>query len=136
MGQVGDPVLGDFFIFLFFNFVFYKNIFLFLKFTGIYSGRPAAGRPAPGRPAAGRQGLFCETFYKKFAPRSLEDRSPGSGAAASPPLYKGLAATPPLVCLTKNLEKKKREEGGRGGVREKGEAAKPCRIFMLVTAGN
>ena len=109
---------------------------MFSKFTGIYPGLPAVGRPAPGRPAAGRQGLFCETFRRKFAPGSLEDRSPGSGATASPPLYKGLAATPPLIWLTKNPEKKKREEGGRGRVRERGEAAKPCQIFKPATAGN
>ena len=120
---------------------------MFSKFTGIYPGRPAAGRPAPGRPAAGQQGLFYKKFRRKFAAGSLEDRSPGSGAAGPPgrpaagrppppPLYKGLAVTPPLICLTKNPEKKKREEGGRGGVRERGEAAKPCRIFKPATAGN
>ena len=44
-------------------------------------------------------------FREKFAPGPLEDRSPGSGAAgrpaagrpSPPPLYKGLAATPPLI---------------------------------------
>ena len=63
-----------FFIFIFFNFIFYKNIFLFSKFTGIYLGRPAAER----------QGLFCKKVRRKFAPRSLEDRSSGSGAAGPP----------------------------------------------------
>ena len=85
-----------------------------------------------GRPAAGWQGLFCKKFRRKFAPGSLEDRSPDSGAARClpsgsgavgppdrppagrpppPPLYKGLAATPPLICLTKNPEKKEKREG-------------------------
>ena len=126
-----------FFYLLFFNFIFYKNIFLFLKFTGIYPGRPG-GRPGPGCPAAGWQGLFCKNFAKIFAEKPLEDRSPGSGAAgppgrpaagwsAAPPLFKSWLP-PPLTCITKIPEKRKEREGGR--------EAKPCQIFKPATAGN
>ena len=126
---------------------------MFSKFTEIYPGRPAVGRLGPGRPAAGRYGLFCKNFRGEFALKPLEDRSPDSGAAGPPgrpaagrqgpgrpaagrppppALYKGLAAPHPLICFTKNPEKKKKREGGREGGRE----AKPCRIFKLATAGN
>jgi len=77
----------------------------------------------PGRPAAGRQGLICKKNDKNCRQAS-GDRQPGSGAAGPPPLYKVLAAPHPLICLTKNPEKRKEREGGRGGVRERqsGEA--------------
>ena len=124
------------FLFLYFLFPFFlKKIYLFWKFTEIYPGRPAAGRPGPDRPAAGRQGLIYKKTRQKIAPRSLENRPPGSGAAGPgrppagrpvpPTLYKVLAAPHPLICLTKNPEKKKREgERGRGRARERqsGEA--------------
>ena len=105
------PTAADFLFLYFFIFVFYKNIFLFSKFTGIYPGRPAAGRAGPGRPAAGRQGLFCKNFRGEFAEKSLEDRSPDSGAAGPRP--PGSRATafqrpPALVCFTKNSEKNSR----------------------------
>ena len=99
-------------------------------------------------PLPGGRGFSTKSFAENLRPgpwrtcrsvagRPDAPRPPGCGATASPPLYKGLAATPPLICLTKNPEKKKkREEGGRGGVRERGEAAKPCRIFKPATAGN
>ena len=74
-----QPALAVFFIF-----VFYKNIFSCSKFIGIYPGRPAAWRPGPGRPSAGRQGLICKKNRQKIAPRSLEDRPPGSRAASPP----------------------------------------------------
>ena len=119
--------LCGFFIFLFFKFVFYKNIFSIWKFTGIYPGRPATGRPGPGRPAAGLQGLCAKTFGQIIARRSVGGRPVGSGAAgpgrpaagrpALPPLYKGWLVPPPLICITKIPETKKKERG-----RERGEA--------------
>ena len=109
-------------VFLFFIFVFHKNTFSFSKFTGIYPGRPAAGRPGPGRPAAGRQGLLCKNFCENICAQVPEGRSPGSGAASPgrpaagrPDL--GLAGPPPLICITKITETKKKEGG-----RERGEA--------------
>ena len=110
----GHPVV--FFIFIFFIFVSYKNIFLFLKFIGIY----------PGRPAAGRQGNFCRKAPGGPVARQRggrPPRPPGSGAAASPP-NKGVAAPTPSFASLKIQKKRKEREGGRGGVRERqsGEA--------------
>ena len=120
--------LRGFFIFLFFIFVFYKNIFSIWKFTGIYPGRSAAGRPGPGRPAEGRQGHFwkknCRENYaqvprgRPWPPGCRATGSPGRPAAgrpALPPLYKGWLVPPPLICITKIPETKKKE-GGREGV--------------------
>ena len=129
------PFPCGFFIFLFFNFVFYKNIFSFSKFTEIYPGRPAAGRSAPSRPAAGRQGLFCKSFRGKFARGPLEPgarplRPPGpSGRPAAGQqaptarqrgdqlpqvIYKGWLVPPPLICITKIPETKKKERWREG----------------------
>ena len=129
MGIACLPKTGGFLFFYFFIFVFYKNIFLFSKFTEIY----------PGRPAARRQGLFCKNFANFFAKKPLEDQSPDSGAAGPPgrpaagrpppPLYKGLVAPHPLICLTKNPEKKKRE-GGRER-RGEGEAKRRSSVGFL-----
>ena len=60
------------------------------------TGRPAAGRPTL---QAARQ-------------RSGGPWPPACGATGPPTLYKVLVAPHPLICLTKNPEKKKRE-GGR-----------------------
>jgi len=103
--------LGGFFIFIFFISVFYKNIFSTWKFTEIYPGRPAAGRPVAAR-QTGARGLSAKKKTTKNCRQVTGDRSPGSWAAGPPPLYKVSAAPHPLICLTKNLEKKKRE-GGR-----------------------
>ena len=119
---------GRFFLFLYFLFSFFTKIYVRVRNLHEYTpaaplsgGRaflqkisrkicarvpegPAArqrgGRP-PGRPPAGRR-----------APAGR----PAAGRPPPPPLYKGLADTPPLICLTKNPEKKKR------GRRERGEA--------------
>ena len=157
LNALGRPVCFSavffIFIFIFFIFVFYKNIFLFSKFRRIYPGRPAAGGPSPGRPAAGRQGLFCKKFRGKFAPGSLKDRPPGSGAAGPQaarqrggghrpaarqqggrlPLRYIRVWLPPHPSFA-SLKIQKKEK--RGGVRERGEAAKSCWIFKPATAGN
>ena len=44
--------------------------------------RPTVRRPGPGRPVAGQMGLICKKSRQKIAPRSLEDRPPGSEAAS------------------------------------------------------
>ena len=96
----------------------------------IYKNIPRQGRPGPGRPATGRQELICKKKSTKNCAEvpgepAARQRGggpwpPACGATASPPtLYKMLAAPHPLICLTKNPEKKKRE-GGRE--RQSGEA--------------
>ena len=108
-----------FFIFIFFIFVFeiYRNI-----------PRPprcrAAGTWPPGSGAAG---ALCKYFRGKNCAEVPGGRPPGSGAAgpgrpavgrpALPPLYKGWLVPPPLICITKIPETKKKEGG-----RERGEA--------------
>ena len=115
--------LGGFLIFIFSIFVFYKNIFSIWKFTEIYPGRLAAGRPGPGRPAAGRQGLFSKKNTKNncrqvpgtgrpAAGRPAPTGRPATGRPALPPLYKGWLVPPPLTCITKIPETKKKEREG------------------------
>ena len=106
-----------FLFFYFFIFVFYKNIFSIWKFTGIY----------PGRLAAGAAGAFLKKNRGENCAQVPRGRSPGSGPAgpgrpaagrpALPPLYKGWLVPPPLICITKIPETKKKERG-----RERGEA--------------
>jgi len=111
------------FLFLYFIFLFfYKNIFSCLKFTWIYSGRSAAGLPGPGRPAAGRQGLICIKTRQKIAPRSLENRPPGSGAAGPvrPPAGRPapqpyISCWLPLTPSFASLKIQKKEKRGREG---------------------
>ena len=113
------------FLFFYFSISFFTKIFFFEIYRNI--PRPPRCRAAgTARPAAGRQGFFCETFRRKFTPGSLEDRSPGSGAAGPPgrpaagrldlaarlrgdhlPFPSKRAA--PLICITKIPETKKRE---------------------------
>jgi len=69
------------FLFLYFHFCFLQKYIFVFEINRNIPRPPAAGRPGPGRPAAGRQGLFCKKIHEEFALRSLEDRSPGSGAA-------------------------------------------------------
>ena len=130
-------MLGSYSTIFLFSF-FYKNIFSIWKFTEIYPGCPVAGRPGPGRPAAGRQGLIRKKKDDKKlqtgpwgpvarqrggrppqAARQLGvwPGRPAAGQPALPPLYKGWLVPPPLICITKIPETKKKEEG-----RERGEA--------------
>ena len=60
-------------VFLFF---YFSISFFIIFFFEIYR---------TGRPAAWRQGLFYKKFHRKFTLGSLEDRSPGSGAARCRP---------------------------------------------------
>ena len=59
-----------FFIFIFYKFFLQKYIFIFEIYRNI---------PRPPRCRAA--GLFCKKIRGKFAPGSLKDRPPGSGAA-------------------------------------------------------
>ena len=140
MGWAGLFTQGGFFIFLFFISVFYKNIFSIWKFTEIYPGRPAAGRPGPGRPAVGRQGLIRKKKRRKKLQTGPWGRSPGCGAAGPPgrpaagrpaphPYIRCWLPPHPLICLTKNLEKKKRE-GGRE--RQSGEALSDFQAMFFI----
>ena len=106
-------IQGGFFIF-YFRFL-QKNIFSIWKFTEIYPGRPAAGRPGPGRPAAGRQGHFWKKFRGENYAQVPRGRQPGG--RLSHPYIKGWLVPPPLICITKIPETKKRE-----GRSERGEA--------------
>ena len=74
--------------------------------------RQRGGQHPPGRPAAGRPAL---------AARLQGDR-------LSHPYIRVCWSPPPLICITKIPETKKKREGGR--------EAKPCRIFEPATAGN
>ena len=69
---------GPFFYFFIFHFRFLQ------KYIFVFEININIPRPGHGRPAAGRQGFFCKNFRREFALKSLEDRSPGSGAAGSP----------------------------------------------------
>ena len=73
-----------------------KNFAEKIARRSLEAGRSAAGRPAL---AARLQGDRLSHPYIRVG-------------WSPPPLYKLLAAPHPLICLTKNLEKKKRE-GGR-----------------------
>ena len=120
-----------FFIFIFFIFVFYKNIFDLEIYMNI--PRPprcrAAGTWPPGSRAAGA--YLQKKVDKKLrrgpwrTGRPAEERQAVAARLRGdrpPTLYKVLVVPHPLICLTKNLEKKR--EG----------AAKACRIFK--PAGN
>ena len=119
------------FLFLYFLFLFFKKIYFYFRNLQEYTlAVPLPGGRdlvAPLRGGKGFSAKISRKFVKIFAEKPLEDRSPGSGAAGPPgrpaagrppppPLYKGLAATPPLICLTKNPEKKRKErrEGEEG----------------------
>ena len=119
-GRAKLPV-GGFFSF-YYLFPFFTKIYF--RFVNLQKYTPAAPQPGGRDPAAGRQGLIRKKKKKKYYRQVPGDRPPGSGAAGPPPLYKVLAAPHPLICLTKNPEKRKEREGGRGGVRERqsGEA--------------
>ena len=123
-------VTCGFFIFIFYIFFLQKYI-LDLK---IYRNMPrppscrAAGTWPPG---SGRQGLLCKSFCSNIcgrlaagrpAPLATRQRGgrpwpPAAGGPALPPLYKGWLVSPPLICITKIPETKKKERG-----RERGEA--------------
>ena len=110
--------------FLFFYFLFSFFIKIYFRFQNLQEYTPAALLPGPGRPAAGRQGFFCKNFREEFALKPLEDRSPDSGAAGPPSRPaagrqaspgQGVGCPHPLICLTKNPEKKKKEGGTERG---------------------
>ena len=71
----------------------------------------------PGGPAARQRG--GQPALQAARQRSGGHKPPAGGVTGPPTLYKVLAAPHPLICLTKNPEKKKRE-GGRE--RQSGEA--------------
>ena len=123
-----------------FLFSFFTKIYF--RFGNLQEYTPAAQLPG-GRDLAARQpggrGLSAKKVDKKLrrspwrtgrpaaagrpALQAARQRSggpwpPACGATAPPTLYKVLAAPHSLICLTKNPEKRKEREGGRGGVRE------------------
>ena len=104
----------------------FKNICLFWKISKIYPGRPR-----------GATGPKCNFFFKS-AMRSLAGgaRVQGgpvapSGDRVSPPYISILPLFPPHLSpkISPKIQKKKR------GIRRR-EAAKPCRIAHLWSAGN
>ena len=125
-GTVGSPPNGA--VFIFYIFIFYKNIFSFSKFTGIYPGRPAAGPPGRGAAGAFLKKIRGENCAQVPGGRPAAGRSggrpwpPGCGATGPPTLYKVLAVPHPLICLTKNPEKKKREGGREGEAKRRSPA--------------
>ena len=134
MYKIHRPALPRGFLFFYFLFSFFTKIYV--RVRNLHEYTPAAPLPGgrglsakkidkklrrglwrTGRPAAGRPAL------QAARQRGGGPWPPACGATGPPTLYKVLAAPHPLICLTKNPEKKERERG-RGGVRERqsGEA--------------
>ena len=109
-GRAGLPQHARSARFFYFLFSFFTKIYFRVRNLHEYT------------PAAERQRLICKKEVDKklragpWGPvarqRGGRPWPPGCGAASTPPLYKVLATPHPLICLTKNPEKKKRE-GGR-----------------------
>ena len=137
--------------------IFSFSYFLISFFTKIYfcfrnlqEYTPAA--PLPGgrhlaAPLPDGRGFSAKSFAENLRPDPWRTGRPAAGRLA-PQAARLRGDRLPLHCIRvwlpphpsfaslKIQKKKKREEGGRGGVRERGEAAKPCRIFKPATAGN
>ena len=139
-----------FFLFLYFLFPFFTKIYFRLgnlqKYTPavpLPGGRVLAARQRGGRGISGKKSrrklragpwgpVARQRGGRPWPPGCRATGSPGRpavGRPALPPLYKGWLVPPPLICITKIPETKKR---GREGERE----AKPYRIFEPATAGN
>ena len=120
-----------FFLFLYFLFLFFTKIYF--RFGNLQKYTPAAPLPGgrglsskkkttkncaevPGGPAARQRG------GQPSRPPGRGAAGPGRPPAGRPPptLYKVLAAPHPLICLTKNPEKRKEKRGVRE--RQSGEA--------------
>ena len=130
----------------FFSFLYLKKIKISKTYgrskkfqkCALVACRPWGGRHAPCRPGRGRHAFFIKKNYKPVLDqrgagarrRRQGGRSPPR-ATGSPPLYKPPTPIPSSFepkNSTKNPEKKR-------GVRRR-EAAKPCRITHLWSAGN
>ena len=126
------PIHPAVFLFFYFLFLFFKKYIFDLEIYRNIPGRPAARRPGPGGPAAG---AYLKKSSQKIAPRSLEDRPPGSGAASPPgrpaagrralaarlqgdrspqPYIRCWLPLNPSFASLKIQKKEKKREGGRG----------------------
>ena len=109
-------------------------VFLFSFFIKIYFRFQNLQEYTPAAPLRGGRGFSAKILRNSLQKNPWRTGRPTAGRPAPqaarqrsgrlPPIYKGLAAPHPLICLTKNPEKRKEKEGGRGEVRERqsGEA--------------
>ena len=113
--------IREVFLFLYFLFLFFTKIYF--RFQNLQEYTPAA--PLPGgqdlvAPLRGGRGFSVKNFAENLHRNPWRTGRPAAGRPPPPALYKGLVAPQPLICPTKNPEKKKR--GGGRERRGEGEA--------------
>ena len=118
--RMHGPSKAFFYIFIFFIFVFTK---IYVRLRNLHEYTPTAPLPG-GRDLASRQPSDRDLNAKKKKKKNYRqvpgDRSPGRPAAGRPaprPYIRVLDVPLPSFALLKIYKKRKKREGGRGGVR-------------------